>query len=145
VQQLDVGGGYAALTDGQVQAAYASTTDPQLADPDYRLLADPEHVFGIGNVVPVVSEQTLLVEGPAFIATLEQVDSLLRTRVMRGLNAEVELQHHSAAQVARTFLQGNGILPPPPWATRGVQLPPSTTTGTTATSTNDTGGAETTG
>ena len=141
-QQLDVGASYTALTSGQVEAAYASTTDPQLSDPDYRLLADPKHVLGIGNIVPVVSQQTLLDEGPALVSTLEAVDGLLTTRVMRGLNAEVESQHESAEEVARTFLQGNGMVPPPPWAKNGVQPLPvvtttstTTTTGTTATST----------
>jgi osmoprotectant transport system substrate-binding protein len=135
VQQLDVGASYTALTNGQVEAAYASTTDPQLGNPDFRLLADPKHVFGIGNVVPVVSQQTLLAEGPALARTLDQVDALLTTRAMRGLNAEVEVQHHSAAEVATTFLQGNGILPPPPWSTRGVQPPPTSTSTSTSTST----------
>ncbi len=141
VRQLDVGGSYTALSNGQVEAAYASTTDPQLGNPDFRLLSDPKHVLGIGNVVPVVSDQTLLAEGPALISTLDRIDALLTTRAMRGLNAEVEIQHHSAAEVATTFLQGNGILPPPPWSVHGVQPLPtstSTSTSTTATSTSTT-------
>lgn len=138
VQALDVGSSYGDLSNGVVQAAYASTTDPQLADTNYRLLADPKHVMGVGNVVPVVSTKTLKAEGPAFVGALEQVDVLLTTTSMRGLNAEVELKHRSPDTVARTFLQGNGILPPPWWSKNGV-LP----AGGTTTSATDTTGAGT--
>lgn len=133
VQQIDVGSSYGDLRNGVVQAAYASTTDPQLSSTNYRLLADPKHVMGVGNVVPVVSRKTLKAEGPPFAGVLEQIDALLTTSAMRGLNAEVELKHRSPQTVARTFLQGNGILPPPWWSKKGVLPAGGTTTSTTGT------------
>jgi osmoprotectant transport system substrate-binding protein len=144
-QQIDVGSSYRDLSSGVVQAAYASSTDPQLADTNFRLLANPKHVLGVGNVVPVVSEKTLKVEGPAFAATIQRVDALLTTSAMRGLNAEVELLHQSPTTVARTFLQGNGILRPPSWSKTGVLPPPSGSQTGTSVSVTRTGGGETTG
>ncbi len=129
VQSVNIGSQYADLKIGWVQAAYVSTTDGQLQQPMFRLLADPHKVFGFGNVVPVVSQATLEAEGPDFAATIEQVDALLTQGAMRGLNAEVSLNHHDPDLVAREFLQGYGILPPAQW--------PSATT-TTVTSTTPT-------
>ena len=112
-----IGSQYAELRSGAIQAAYVNTTDPQLAEPTFRLLADPAHVFGFGNVVPVVSDATLVAEGPQFEATIDEVDALLTQTAIRGLNAEVQLGHADPESVAREFLQGNGLLPPPVYST----------------------------
>ncbi|MGO9790451.1 MAG: glycine betaine ABC transporter substrate-binding protein [Solirubrobacteraceae bacterium] len=110
VQSLNIGGQYQALSAGAVQAAYVNTTDGQLSSPAYMLLGDPRHAFGFGNVVPVVTNAVISAEGPAFANTINQVDALLTTTVMRQLNAEVDLEHETPEYVARAFLQGDGLL-----------------------------------
>jgi glycine betaine/choline ABC-type transport system substrate-binding protein len=55
----------------------------------------------------------LAVEGPAFAATIDAVSALLTTRVMRRLNAAVDVQHKDPHAVAKQFLQEQGLLPPP--------------------------------
>jgi osmoprotectant transport system substrate-binding protein len=107
---LDVGAQYQALAQGSVQAADVNTTDGQLAGRGYRLLSDPEGVFGWGNVVPVVPAKVLAVEGPAFAETIDSVSALLTTRVMRGLNAAVDIYHEDPAAVARQFLESHGLV-----------------------------------
>ena len=57
---------YPALDSGSVQAAYVNTTDGQLASGDYRCSRTRAMCSAGGNVVPVVSEQALNAEGPAF-------------------------------------------------------------------------------
>lgn len=116
-RDVAIGAQYAELRSGAIQAAYVSTSDWQLSEPTFRVLADPAHVFGYGNVVPVVSDAALAAEGPQFAASIEQVDALLTQDAIRGLNAEVQLQHDDPESVARQFLQGNGILPPPVYST----------------------------
>jgi osmoprotectant transport system substrate-binding protein len=116
-KEVAIGAQYAELRSGAIQAAYVNTTDPQLAEPMFRVLADPARVFGFGNVVPVVSDATLAAEGPQFKATIEAVDALLTQPVIRGLNEEVQLAHDDPESVARQFLQGNGLLPPPVYST----------------------------
>jgi osmoprotectant transport system substrate-binding protein len=111
VKSLDIGAQYAALDKGIVQAAYVTTTDGQLASHAYRLLRDPQAVFGIGNVVPVVSEKVLVDEGPAFAATINSVSSLLSLRVIRQLDAAVDLAGEDPAAVAKQFLQEHGLVP----------------------------------
>jgi osmoprotectant transport system substrate-binding protein len=121
LQQIDNGFQYAWLRTANVDVAYAKTTDPELNGPSYKLLRDPKHVFGFGNVVPVTTQHVLDTEGPAFAQTIDRVDATLTISAMRGLNAEVELSGHGAIAVAEQFLQGHGILTP-------IQYAPTTTT-----------------
>jgi osmoprotectant transport system substrate-binding protein len=110
---LDVGAQYQALDQGSVQAAGVTTTDGQLAGPGYKLLQDPRRVFGWGNVVPVISATVLVREGPAFAATIDHVNSLLSTSVMRRLNAAVDISHQDPVVVAKQFLVADGLIPAP--------------------------------
>jgi osmoprotectant transport system substrate-binding protein len=107
---VGVGAQYQALDQGTVQAAEVNTTDGQLTSGRYVLLRDPQRVFGWGNVVPIVSAPALLAEGPAFTATVDRVDATLSTRVMRRLNASVDLAHQDPAAVAKQFLQSRGLV-----------------------------------
>lgn len=111
---LAVGDQYTELDNGLVQAAYVHTTDGQLASGDYRLLRDTKGIFGVGNVVPVVSTAALAKEGPAFAVTIERVDRLLTGPVMRQLNSEVDVAKQTPAAVATQFLQTRGLLAPLP-------------------------------
>jgi osmoprotectant transport system substrate-binding protein len=112
VQTVNVGAQYAALSAGDVQAAYVNTTDGQLSGHAYTILRDPRRAFGYGNVVPVVSSAVLAAEGPVFARTIERVDRLLHTAVIRQLNAEVDLDLESPTLVAKRFLEQHGVIPP---------------------------------
>lgn len=112
VQYGATGDQYRALNRGSVQVTYADSTDPQLGEPGYVLLADPKHVYGYGNIVPVTTPKVVRAEGPAFVRIINRVDALLTTRALRGLNAEVQLMGHDQIGVAEQFLQGNGLLAP---------------------------------
>ena len=100
-------------TTASVQAAEVQTTDGQLASGDYRLLSDPQHVFGWGNVVPVVSVRALNAEGPAFAETIDRVSTALTTRVIRELNQAVDISGQDPATVAHQFLVTHGLIPTP--------------------------------
>jgi osmoprotectant transport system substrate-binding protein len=113
-QTLAVGEQYASLNDGAVQAADVGTTDGQLASGNYRLLADPDHLFGWGNVVPVASASVLDAEGPAFADTINRVSMLLTTPVMRQLNQAVDVAGQDPAVVAKQFLETHGLIQPSP-------------------------------
>jgi osmoprotectant transport system substrate-binding protein len=110
---LELGAQYQALDSGTVQAAVVSTTDPQLLSGSYPLLADPEDMFGWGNVVPVASVRALDAEGPAFEATINRVSALLTLPTMRELNAQVQLEGQDPAAVATQFLQSAGLVEQP--------------------------------
>jgi osmoprotectant transport system substrate-binding protein len=113
VKSLEIGGQYTALDQNSVQAADVNTTDGELTTGNYTVLSDPKHVLGIGNVVPVVSQQVITREGPAFASTVNRVTALLTLPVMRELNAEVDIVGQDPATVATRFLIDHGILPAP--------------------------------
>jgi osmoprotectant transport system substrate-binding protein len=114
---------YQTLDAGNAQAAYVTSTDSQLAGPQYLVLRDPKRFFGFGNIVPVTTPKLLMQEGPWFQRAIDQVDALLTTRALRGLNTEVTQQHRQVQIVAQQFLQGNGILPPTVFEPAGSPTP----------------------
>jgi osmoprotectant transport system substrate-binding protein len=111
-KSLEIGAQYKALDQDAVQAADVNTTDGELTSGNYALLRDPRHVFGFGNVVPVVSSQVLDEEGPAFADTINRVSALLSLSTIRAMNAAVDLGGQDPASVARRFLTDHGLIPP---------------------------------
>jgi osmoprotectant transport system substrate-binding protein len=110
-KSLPVGAQYSALDKNTVQAAAVNSTDGELASGQYFMLTDPRHVFGWGNVVPVVSQKALVEEGPAFMATINEVNKLLTQRVMRELNADVAVLGEDPVKVAQQFLEAHHLVP----------------------------------
>jgi osmoprotectant transport system substrate-binding protein len=111
---LAVGAQYGALNNGSVNAADVETTDGQLATGNYRALRDPQHLFGWGNVVPVVTASVLSAEGRAFADTINRVSGMLTIPVMRQLNLAVDVSGQDPATVAKQFLETHGVIPPSP-------------------------------
>lgn len=113
VETINVGEQYAALGSGSVQAVWVRSTDGQLLNLAYYLLRDFRHTLGFGQVVPVIANRMLDTLTPtaatALQNTLNRVDGLLTTAVIRHLNAEVDLSLMSPERVARQFLTQNGI------------------------------------
>jgi osmoprotectant transport system substrate-binding protein len=106
---LSLGAQYPALNRGRIQVAEVVTTDPALRTGRYAVLADPKRVFGVQNVVPVFSRTVIAAEGPTFTRTLEAVSAKLTTTAMRRMNAAVEVDKRSPADVARDFLRSTGL------------------------------------
>jgi osmoprotectant transport system substrate-binding protein len=111
-KSLEIGAQYKALDQAAVQAADVNTTDAELTTGNYALLADPLDVFGVGNVVPVVSDRVLAEEGPAFTTTINRVSALLTLPAIRALNAAVDLAGEDPATAAKRFLVDHGLIPP---------------------------------
>ncbi len=109
VEPLAIGELYPALDSGRVQLAAVFTTDGQLRQGDYVLLADPKDVFGFQNVTYVVRQTVLAAEGPAFAQTINAVSAKLSTQALRVMNAAVALGGQSPTLVARQFLRANGL------------------------------------
>jgi osmoprotectant transport system substrate-binding protein len=109
---LEIGQQYSALDHYTVQAADVNTTDGELTTGNYTLLRDPQKVFGVGNVVPVVSAQVIGTQGPVFEDTINRVSSLLTLSNIRALNAAVDVAGQDAAAVAKQFLTDHGVIPP---------------------------------
>ncbi len=99
-----IGAQYQALNSGKVDTIAVFTTDGRLTRGDYAVLTDPKNIFGYQNVAPVVNKHVLSQEGPAFARTLNAVSAALTTKAIQTMNAEVDVDHQSPADVARRFL-----------------------------------------
>lgn len=107
---LAIGTQYQALARGRVQLAAVFTTDGQLSEGDYTLLADPKNVFGFQNVTFVVRKRVLAAQGPEFARVINAVSARLSTQALRVMNASVDLDRQSPRTVARQFLRANGLV-----------------------------------
>jgi osmoprotectant transport system substrate-binding protein len=109
VTPLAIGELYPALDGGRVQLAAVFTTDGQLRQGGYTLLADPKNIFGFQNVTFVVRRTILDREGPEFAETINAVSAKLSTQALRVMNAAVALGGQTPEAVARQFLRANGL------------------------------------
>ena len=102
---------YPALDSGRIDVAAVFTTEGQLTNKrKYVLLSDPKGIFGFQNIVPVVSRKVMREEGPEFRRTLNAVSAKLTNGALQRMNAAVDLSKQKPADVARRFLQQNGLL-----------------------------------
>jgi osmoprotectant transport system substrate-binding protein len=107
---IALGAQYAALDNGDADAVNAFTTDPQLEQGGYRVLEDPELLFGSQNVVMVVGESKLdSIDADAFMAVVDAVNAELTEDAMVAMNTEV-LQGRDDSAVARAFLRDVGLM-----------------------------------
>jgi osmoprotectant transport system substrate-binding protein len=109
VADPNTGARYASLKSGKIDVASVFTTDSQLADDRYLLLADPRGVFAKQHVAPVISRKALAEHGPVLATTVNAVSALLTTPVMRELNKKAELDKRSAKDIADQFLRSHGL------------------------------------
>ncbi len=101
---------YAALDAGKVLAADVFSTDPPLGKGSkYTVLADPKHVTGFQNVVPIVKASVAKALGPKFASTVNAVSAKLTLPAIVAMNKAVAVDKQSPAAVAKAFLKANGL------------------------------------
>ncbi len=102
--------GFEAVTSGSADLNVCYTTDPNIIVKNFVVLKDPKNVFPIYNPAPVVRDQ-LLQQAPSIKSTLDALQPKLTTDVMVGLIKQVSVDHKSVQDVAKAFLQQQGMLP----------------------------------
>jgi osmoprotectant transport system substrate-binding protein len=109
---VTLGAQYAALDEGDVDAANVFTTDPQLQGDDYAVLEDPERLFGSQNAVMVVDADKLerIGAGP-FMRVVDAVNRRLTASAMVEMNQAVT-EGQDDGEVAGRFLREAGLLKP---------------------------------
>jgi osmoprotectant transport system substrate-binding protein len=102
---------YQALLDGQIDVVVAFGTDGQIQGYDLVRLEDDRGVYPIYQIAPVV-RRDVLEQSPEIADVLNRLAPLLVDEVMSGLNWQVDgPDKREYADVAREFLQQNGLLP----------------------------------
>lgn len=108
---VDISARYVALFEGDVDVANVFSTDPQLAGGDFRLLEDPERIFGYQHVALVIDEDKLAtLGGDKFMDIINSVNKQLSQRTVIDLNAAVDLDGREPAEVAGQFLRQRGLI-----------------------------------
>jgi len=101
---------YARLDAGRVDSARVSTTDGQLKNRNYVLLADPKRVFAANHVAPVISRKALRTHGAKLSAAINAVSRLLTRPAMQMMNAAVDIDGRTPREVAAEFLRDKGLV-----------------------------------
>ncbi|MFW6203400.1 MAG: ABC transporter substrate-binding protein [Actinomycetota bacterium] len=97
-----------AVTSGEADLGLVATTDGTLADLGLALLEDDENLQLADNLVPVVNAETA---GDQAIAdALNQLADVLTTEDLATLNARVDAERELPEDVARSYLEEEGLL-----------------------------------
>jgi osmoprotectant transport system substrate-binding protein len=106
---VDPGLRYQALQSGEADVVVAFGTDGELAAFDLLSLIDDKGLYPPYQVAPVI-RQTALDANPEVAEILNRVTPLLTDATMQRLNNEVSGNGREPADVAREFLQSQGLL-----------------------------------
>lgn len=108
---VDIGLRYEVLDKGQADLSIIFTTDAQLSTrKDVVTLQDDKHVFPPGNVTFVARKATVDKAGADLQKTIELVQQGLTEKVMRELNARVDVDRETPRQAAREYLKESGYI-----------------------------------
>jgi len=98
------------LKKGQADVSIVFTTDPQNKRDKVVLLKDDKGMFPPFNSMFVVRDQTVKQAGPDLAKTVAQVEKGLTAPVMQELNARVDLDKKTPAEVAGEYLKEEGLV-----------------------------------
>jgi osmoprotectant transport system substrate-binding protein len=108
---LAIGAQYTALDQGDVDVANVFSTDGQLSTGDYKVLQDPERLFGYQHVALVIDDDKLRrLGGDRFMRIIDNVNQRLTTDQMIAMNRAVDLDKADVSTVTARFLRQNGLL-----------------------------------
>lgn len=96
-----------ALQSGDIDVGLLFSTDPTIAADNFVLLQDDKGLQSAENITPVVRHD---VDSSEVADLLNGVSAKLTTDNITGLIAKVALQHQDPGDVAKQFLQDNGLL-----------------------------------
>lgn len=109
VKSLDPGLLYSGLDTGDIDVTTGYGTDGQIAAFDLLILEDDQNFWPPYPVAPVIRQETLEAN-PEIAEVLNSVTSLLDDETMSNLNWEVAGNGREPDEVARDFLESQGLL-----------------------------------
>lgn len=112
---------FAAVTSGSINVNECYTTDPAIVVDNFVLLQDTKNAFPPYNPAPIIRDSTLA-KSSDIQTTLNGLESHLNTAEQTGLIKMVSLDHQTVPDVAKAFLQQQGLLSSPSNAGAGINL-----------------------
>jgi len=101
---MDLGLLYAALKTDRVDLAAANATDGMLGHSEFVVLNDDKHYFPPYECAIAVRDESLQ-KFPGLKEALAELSGHIDDAAMRRMNEQVDIDHKSAADVARAFLE----------------------------------------
>ncbi len=99
-----------ALNDSAIGVAQVCTTQPEISTMNLVLLTDDKHLQPAQNLVPIASKELSDAAGAELADTLNAITAKLTTEALTQLGASIVVNHEVVADVARQFLQDNGLI-----------------------------------
>lgn len=106
---VDPGLRYTGLVEGEADVAVAFGTDGEISAYDLVVLEDDKNLFPPYQVAPVIRQEALDAN-PGVADALNALSPLLTDETMQRLNNEVSGNQREPADVAREFLEAEGLL-----------------------------------
>jgi glycine betaine/choline ABC-type transport system substrate-binding protein len=108
---VDIGLRYQVLDKGEADLSILFTTDAQLADSNkYTILKDDKHVLTPGYPMFITTPKIVQQAGPDFEKTITEVQKPLDLKTIQELNARVDIDKKSPADVASEYLKSAGFV-----------------------------------
>jgi osmoprotectant transport system substrate-binding protein len=101
---------FAVLRNPGALASIVFTTDPQIGRQGIVVLEDDRGMFPPYNSIFVARDEVVQNAGDALGRTIVQIEQSLTDETMQELNARVDLDKRSPADVARTYLRDTGLV-----------------------------------
>jgi osmoprotectant transport system substrate-binding protein len=108
--ETDIPDRHEVLTSGKADVSIVFTTDPQIQRESEVLLQDDKSMFPPNNSTLVMRREVAERAGPSLPATLEVIQAALTDENMQELNARVDLDGQTPAEVAKAYLTENGLI-----------------------------------
>jgi osmoprotectant transport system substrate-binding protein len=99
-----------ALNDDVIGVAQVCTTQPEIVSMNFVLLTDDKHLQPAQNMLPVASKELADAAPADFAETLNAISAKLTTEALTQLGVSININHDEIPDVARKFLQDNGLL-----------------------------------
>lgn len=96
-----------ALKGGDIDAAILYSTTPEIEKEGFVALADPERIFGVQNVTPLINTAKV---PEAAQTILNEISKKLDTAQLTSLNAKVLMDRMDPDAVAEEWLKANGFI-----------------------------------
>lgn len=109
VNMFDYGVKYRVILNSEADVTVGFTTDGDLTNKDLVLLEDDKKFWPPYFVAPVIRSE-VVEKDPEIAKVLNAVSAKLNNESMQSLNAEVDIKKREYAEVAKEFLEKEGII-----------------------------------
>lgn len=100
---------YQGIQQGDGDVGVGFLTDGQLTSDELVVMEDEQNIWPVYNPAPVIRTDTLE-ENPEIEEVLNEVTASLDVEVMRELNGRVDLEQEDPQDVAREYLEEEGLI-----------------------------------